>query len=173
MNRIGKSLFVVTALTPVLWACAISQFRNGDNATAWWYLGISGGLVAICVLLILICRRNGEREKLFTKKVKPADKEILAFLLAYLLPLFSKDAIGFTGDLVVAVYVLLVIGLTIYHSNSYTFNPLLSLIFRYHFYEVEGLNGMTYLLLTNKTILSPENEIAVVKMYDYIYLDVE
>lgn len=172
MNRIGKALLVVTALTPVLWACAVSQFRNGSPEAAWWYLGVSVALVLICVCLIRLCRKNGERETLFSKKVKPADKEILAFLLAYLLPLFSKEAINFTGDIFVAVYVLLVIALTVYHSNSYTFNPLLSLLFRYHFYEVEGPNGMTYLLITGKTLLASENEITVVKIYDYIYLDV-
>jgi len=172
MNRLGKSLLVVTSLTPVLWACALSQYRNGNPGGALWYLGISGGLIAICVGLILMARWYGEREKVFSKKVKPADKEILAFLLAYLLPLFSKEAMNFSGDVVVAVYVLLVIGLAVYHSNSYTFNPLLSLLFRYHFYEVEGASGMTYLLVTSKTLLSPENELTVVRLYDYIYLDV-
>lgn len=172
MNRFGKFLLVATSLTPVLWACAISQYRGGDTAAAWWYLGISAGLVVVCVGLVLLCRKTGEREKLFTKKVKQADREILAFLLAYLLPLFSKESINFSGDQQVAVYVILLIGLSVYHSNSYTFNPLLTLFFRYHFYEVEGQNGMTHLLISAKTLLKPDNELTVVRIHDYIYLDV-
>jgi hypothetical protein len=108
-------------------------------------------------------------EPLTTKKVRTADKEVLAFLLVYLLPLFTKDLI-FTGNWVTPAYILGIIAFSVYHSNSFTFNPLLTLA-GYHFYEVENENGMVYLLVTRKTLHRHDNALRVKQLADYIYLE--
>ena len=44
-------------------------------------------------------------------------------------------------------------------------------MFGYHFYEVENDNGMTYLLISKKTIHRHDNTLRVKRLADYIYLE--
>jgi hypothetical protein len=115
------------------------------------------------------CKSSLPEETLSTTKVKTADKEVLAFLIVYLLPLFTKDLV-FAGDLLTPAYVLAVIGFCVYHSNSFTFNPLLSMM-GYHFYEVEIRDGMTFLLVSKQVLRRNDNAIRVRELADYIYLE--
>jgi hypothetical protein len=170
MSKIGKTLLVITSLTPVLATCAVNSLSHGHLLTGFLLLGAGGGLFLICYLLLLLCRKHLPIEPITTKKVKTADKEMLAFLFVYLLPLFAKDSIDFAGDLATAVFVITIMFLAIYHSNSFTFNPVLA-FFCYHFYEVDNENGMTYILITKKTLLKPDNTLQVVGIASYIFLD--
>ena len=108
MNKVGKLVLMATSLAPILGAFAVNSFAHEDWKTGLWYLGIGAGLVLICWLVILACKQTLPEEPLTTKKVKTADKEALAFLLVYLLPLFTKDLI-FTGNWFTPLYVLAII----------------------------------------------------------------
>lgn len=169
MNKLGKLVLMATSLTPILGAFAVNYFAHQD----WWKGGICLGfaflLALICWGVILRCRRILAEEPLVTKKVKTADKEVVTFLLVYLLPLFTKDLI-FTGNWLTPIYIVMVIALCVYHSNAFSFNPLLSIV-GYHFYEVENENGMNYLLISTKTIHRHDNMLRVRQLADYIYLD--
>ena len=123
MNKVGKLVLMATSLAPILGAFAVNSFAHEDWKTGLWYLGIGGA--AGTDLLVGDCWPAGNvlpEEPLTTKKVKTADKEVLAFLLVYLLPLFTKDLI-FTGNWLTPVYILAIIAFCVYHSNSFTFNP--------------------------------------------------
>jgi hypothetical protein len=171
LNKLGKLCFSLTALAPCAFAYAVNRLSHSDysNAALWVTIGLL--MCFVCWGILRSARRMLEAKPLNTKKVKLADKEILAFLLAYLIPLASTATVSFSGDLLTAVFVYLVIGLCVYHSNAFTFNPLLA-IFGYHFYEVENEDSMTYLLLTKKPVHACEGSYTVVSLGEYLYLDV-
>lgn len=170
MNRFAKLLLVVSSLAPVLGAFAVNALSRQLYTTAAWYAVIGIGLVVLCLLLIHACRTHLAREPLNVAKVKSVDKETLAFLLVYLLPLLAKDMVAFNGDNLTAIYVFIIVAIAVYHSNAFTFNPILALG-GYHFYEVESKTGMSYLLITRQTIRTQEGEFNVIGLSDYIYLD--
>ncbi len=168
MNKLGKLMLMLTSLAPILGAFAVNSFAHSEWTMCWFYLGGGLLLVLICWLILWRCRKVLPAENLTTKKVKTSDKEVLAFLLVYLLPLFTKDLV-FTGNWLTPVYIFTIIAVCVYHGNSFTFNPLLSM-FGYHLYEIENDNGMTYLLISRETIHSHVNTLGVKKLADYIYL---
>lgn len=170
MNKVGKLVLMVTSLAPILGAFAVNSFAHQEWLSGGICLTVGVLLILICWLVMRACRKTLAEEPLTTKKVKPADKEVLAFLLVYLLPLFTRDII-FTGNWLTPIYIVGVIAFCVYHSNAFTFNPLLSMA-GYHFYEVENDNGMTYLLISAKTIHRHDNSLRVKRLGDYIYLDV-
>jgi hypothetical protein len=111
---------------------------------------------------------------LTTKKVKHADKDMLAFLLLYMLPLLTKEnSVSFSGEPLTGLFILGIIVLAVTHSNSFTFNPMLGLLSGYHFYEIEDDKGMTLLFLSKKRLTKPDNTFTVVRLIDYVYLDAE
>jgi hypothetical protein len=169
MNKLGKLVLMLTSLAPILGAFAVNSFAQTDWTIGGLYLAGCASLGLICWLVLRRCRKVLPEEPLTTKKVKTADKEVLAFLLVYLFPLFTKDLI-FTGNWFTPAYILVIIAFCVYHGNSFTFNPLLSMA-GYHFYEVENENGMTYLLISKKTIRRHDNTLRVRELADYIYLD--
>lgn len=170
MNRFGKLLLVVSSLAPVLGAYAVNALSRKEFASAGWYAGIGFGLAIICLLVIHACHKHLAREPLKVKKVVAADKQTLTFLIVYLLPMLTKGVLTLEGDLLTTTYVFGIIGLAVYHSNAFTFNPILALS-GYHFYEVESQGGMTYLLLTKQIIRSQENDLSVVGISDYVFLE--
>ncbi|MDB5350079.1 MAG: hypothetical protein JWN86_1326 [Planctomycetota bacterium] len=167
MNKIGKLALTATSLAPILGALAVNSLAKGNYGEAVRYLLAGGGMVLVCWLLLLACRRLQE-EPLTTAKVKTADKEVLSFLVVYLLPIFTKNII-FTDDWITPVYVVAIIGACVYNSNAFTFNPVMSLM-HYHFYEVEVKDGMAYLLITKQTLRRNDNTLEVRELSDYIYL---
>jgi len=172
MNKLGKLLLVVTSLAPVLGAYAVNAAVR-DQRTFAISLGITGlGLAAICLLLVHACKNQLSREPLKVSKIEVADKKPLLFLAVYLLPLLSKGTFDLDGDVFTAIYVFLIVGLGIYHSNSFTFNPVLALQ-GYHFYEIRSETGMSCLLITKQIVRRQEFEFTVVGVSDYLYLDVE
>ena len=172
MNKFGKFLLVVTSLAPILLAYCVNAYSN-SNYLACYFYAISGvGFCAICLLVLYFCKRQLPIQKLNVTKVKSVDKQALAFLVIYLVPLFSDNALDFQSHPVLAAYVLLIVGLVVYHSNAFTFNPILALMW-YHFYEVETDDGMTYLLISRQLIRKQSNEYKVVEIADYMFMDRE
>jgi hypothetical protein len=124
MSKIGKLILVATSLAPILGAFSVHAFAAKDVRRGLWYLGFASALVLICWLLLKGCKNTLPEETLTTAKVKTSDKEVFAFLLVYLLPLFTRDLV-FTGNLLTPAYVFLIIAFCVYHSNAFTFNPIM------------------------------------------------
>jgi hypothetical protein len=169
MNRLGKMLLVATSLTPILAVCGLNSLMHNRWEAAAWFFGIFVVFTLLFVYVLFVVRRMLPTQDMVTDKVKPADKEVLAFLLSYLLPFFARDSTEFTGEVLSAVIVVVVIGLIVFHSSAYTFNPLLAII-GFHFYEVES-GGMTYLLITRHHLAKPQNKLVVRHLCDYIFID--
>ncbi len=173
LSRFAKLLFVATSLAPVLAAFAVKDLTAGRGITevAPWLI-VTVLLPVICWLLLIFSRKHLERQELRIVKIKSTDKEVLAYLIAYLLPLLTKDTVDVRQQLPVALFVFGVIFLAVYHSNAFHFNPLLACV-GYHFYEVECDDGMTYLFITGDTIKKQQVTSDVVQMADYIFLEVD
>lgn len=171
-NRFAKALLVATALAPVLGAFGINALSHGKQwpELVGWF-GTAIGLVVLSVLLLLFASKEGEVHTLAIKRIRSSDREILAFLLAYLLPLMAEDTLGFSGDTPTLIYVFALIFLAVYHSNAYHFNPLLGLC-GYHFYDVETADDMSFLLITRHTIRQQSLTRDTVQITDYMFLDV-
>lgn len=106
LNRLAKLALVSTALAPIcltLWFVEISRAWQRDvpwseNLADHWLVG-SGYLLAALVLsglcfglVWLAASRYGlERLPVKIKSVKTVDKEIVGFLLVYLLPLINQS----------------------------------------------------------------------------------
>lgn len=173
LSTVAKLLLVATSLAPVLGA--YGMIALSENKTGWqlwqWFV-YAGLLVVICHLILTFSRTQLERHQIQVRAVRSTDDEVLAFLLAYLLPLIAHQTIELSGKHWTTVYVFVLIFITVYQSNAYHFNPLLGILFRYHFYEIESTNGISSLLITRKTIRQPDQITDVVHVSDYMFLDI-
>ncbi|UUO08307.1 hypothetical protein M4951_08325 [Blastopirellula sp. J2-11] len=174
MSRIAKLLLVFTSLSPATGALAIIEFQAGRPVTALVLIGSALLLIAICYLIKIYPEKYGERRLLDVAAVKSTDKEALAFIIAYLVPILTGKIPNVSEPQYWAItaYVFAVIGLTVYHSNAFHFNPVLA-AFGYHFYEVTADNGMTYLLIARHVVRVQTPEVWVTKLSDYVYLEVK
>lgn len=170
LNWIGKTALVSSTIAPVLGAFAVSAWSNDEIGAMWWYGGLGAALTMIAGLILYECRRRVEVETLKVKKVKAADKESLAFLIVYLLPLLAKDAGRFNGDFWTAVYVFLVIGLIVAHGNLVTFNPIF-VLFRLHFYEVETEAGMIATVVSRRILMKQQDQYNVQMIFPFFYME--
>jgi len=160
-----KLLLVATAFAPVLMTSAIVSFTKGETL-----LGIS--LLALAILAVYVCLRvmrvaalKLPHNPVILKSIKPADKELIGFVLAYLLPLARGTS--FEGiPLVIALGVFLLIVMT---SNAYHTNPLLGLM-GYHFYEVV-IEDVGYILVSRRNLHNTRSIKEVVSLTDYMLLD--
>jgi hypothetical protein len=178
LSAFGKFLFVLSALAPLSFAYAIdawvhrSEWKSAVDWQLFFTLALSLGIALplICAAIVRGIQVYGQEEPLTTTEVKTADKEVLTFLIVYLLPIISKDFVGIYSSPVLAIYVIGIIAWAVFHGNAFSFNPLLAL-FGYHFYEVKNAAGIPYLLITRRTVRQAANNFRVVNIADYIYLD--
>ena len=75
----------------------------------------------VCWLMLTLAEKDGERQPMQVAEVESADKEMLGFLLTYLLPFIASDKLGFTGEWMTGTYILLVIFLAVGHGDAYHF----------------------------------------------------
>ncbi len=172
LNAIAKPLLVSTSMSPVLIAYGINALSDGKGP--WEYLpwfGAAIGMVCLCLLILRFAKTQLEKQHLKVKSIKSSDKEVMTFLLAYLLPLIPAKTIGISGHYLTIVFVFTMFFLAIYYSNAFDFNPLLGLC-GYHFYEVQSEDGMAFLLITRKHLLKPEQVAEVVQLFPYTFLNV-
>ncbi len=169
LNRLAKVMLVATSLAPVLGAFGIISYSKGESAwaTLQWLM-CAAFLLLICWLVLYFAKNQIEKEILTVKSIKSADKEVLTFLLVYLLPLVARDSLPLAKT-EVTVYVFFMIAWAVYHSNAFYFNPLLGLL-GYHFYEVTSADGMSHILITTQTIKQAPVDLEVVQLFDYTYL---
>ena len=172
LNKPAKIMLVATSLAPVLGAFGMISYSSTHSiwiAAQWFLCAIL--LLLLCWLVLLFAERKGERESVTFRSFRNVDREVLTFLLIYLLPLIAKDSLP-AFQIPVAVYVFLVIAWAVYHSNAFFFNPLLGLL-GYHFYAVESRDGVPHVLITRDTIRVPSATLEVIQLFDHTYLMVD
>jgi len=169
LNKFAKIMLVATSLAPVLGAFGMISYSSNHSIwlAARWFL-CAALLLFICWLILQYVTERGEKEPLTIRSFRNVDREVLTFLLIYLLPLIAKDSLP-EFQISVSIYVFLIITWAVYHSNAFFFNPLLGLL-GYHFYAVESLDGVPHVLITRDTIRVPSAELEVIQLFDHTYL---
>jgi hypothetical protein len=167
MLRFFPKLFLVaTAFAPVMVTFSAVFWFEDKRDLAAILLGAAALAVIVCVTIIKLSASQLASNPVTIKSIKPADKEIVGFVLAYLLPL----ARGSQFDGVPMFIVLGVFFLVVMTSNAYHTNPLLGLI-GYHFYEAT-IEDVGYTLLSRRNLHNTKAIKAVVSLTDYMLLDV-
>lgn len=146
-------------------------YRNTCFPLAVGLAGTGVFLVLLCGLVLRFFSSGLEQRELRISSIKLADQQVLAFVVAYLLPLVSQDPKQV--DIAVVAVVFAVLFAAIYRSNAFHFNPLLGLIFRYHFYEAETKNGFSYVVVSRRKITDTNAPIEGKRISDYMFLDVK
>lgn len=169
LNRFAKFLLVATALSPMLGAVAINQIAHGRQWRSWLPWLVSAVCLAlICWWVLLYVARAGEKHTIKIKEFEDKDKEVLAFLLTYLLPFLATEKLEFKGEWMTGAYIMAIIIMTIIHAGAFHFNPVMGLL--YHFYSVKDDDGASNLLISRKPLCKIGEEIETVRISHNIYL---
>lgn len=166
LRFLPKLLLVATAFAPVMLTFAAVSWFAGERNPAYGLLGGVVVAVLMCVALINQSAKRLSANPVSIKSIKPADKEIVGFVLAYLLPLARGSQFTEVG-MFVALAVFFLVVMT---SNAYHTNPLLGLI-GYHFYEVT-IEDVGYTLISRRNLHNTKSIKSVVSLTDYMLLDV-
>lgn len=168
LSGFAKLLLTSTAIAPVLLTYAWVAFQDDDSVLAAVLLGGCVVLILICLGLLRYAKSNLERMKFEAVTVEAADRENTAFLLLYLLPLFTAQFDTLNWQ--VWLPAILIFGAVVATGYSYHFNPLLGLI-GWHFYKVSTKEGVTYVLITKKQLRNATETIEVGQLTEYIVID--
>lgn len=149
LSRLAQAALASTALAPVLlvWAAASYQLRLTEALAA---VAISILLVGICVGILTAAKRELQEEPVGIKKATRMDKEALAFLVTYALPLIARSE-DQTNFVALAVFVV-VVGLVLVQLQILHVNPLLGIL-GFHFYEIERADGDSALVVSRSRLL--------------------
>jgi len=170
LNGFAKLLLVATSLSPVLGAVAVNQIALHRPWTSWGPWLFAGVLLIIaCFLLLRYSERSAQDETISIIEFERNDKDVLAFLLAYLLPFLSSKSMDFEGQWLTGAYILLIIFLVVSHTGAFHFNPVMALL-GYHFYGIKTDGGVSQLLIYRGTLKRLNQEVATVKLAPHIYL---
>lgn len=170
LNRFAKFLLVATSLSPLLGAVAVNQFSRGEPALRWGpWIAVALLLVFLCWALLHYATKNAQLHSFDIKEFERNDKEVMAFLVTYLLPFLSTEKMGFAGDWMTSTYVLVIIFLVIAHAGAFHFNPVMGLL-GYHFYAVKNNDGVSTLLISRVELRRPGESVKTVQLACNIYL---
>lgn len=169
LGSVAKILLVSTAFAPVLLTLAFVRYVQGHTDTRTVvYAALAAALTLACVLVLRAAQGALQVIPFSVDSIRTADKEIVAFVLSYLLPLakLAPSAV----DWRVNIFVLGLLVVIVLTTHSYHFNPLLGLI-GYHFYEVSTPDKVAFILITKQDMRNKAQISAVVQLTDYIVLE--
>ena len=127
-------------------------------------------VVVLCLSVLAYAKRHLEQLPLVYRTVEVADRETVGILVLYLLPLLKTSFVELELlVLVPAGVIFLALALTRYNFH---FNPLL-IILGWKFYKVGTPEGVTYILITRKTLRGPANRLIVGQLTGYTLVELE
>jgi hypothetical protein len=171
LNKAAKLLLVGTSFAPVFLTLWFSEFSKAwEPMSGIGYLLITVILIVLCLAIMRLSNKHLEKMPVQIQSISTSDKEIVGFILAYLLPLINRSAFDIDNKLL--IFILALFFLSILTTNSYHFNPVLG-FFGYHFYEVTIEGGITYILITRKNLTNTKKIKRVVQISEYMILEVE
>jgi hypothetical protein len=173
LSRLLKVFLVSTALAPVFLTLAFVEWRQ-RTFLPWGasYLSIAIFMTAGCLVLLKGAQRNLEVLTFTVTSASTADREVIGFLLAYVLPLLLSRTTATAPDAGSVIFIVLLFGLVVWGTHSYDFNPVLG-AFGYHFYKVATPGGINYVLITRRQLVSVQEINKVVQLTEYVVLDTE
>ena len=182
LNSFFKFIFSLTSVSPILitffFINLINEWKSREvasygDATSLFlnnyiFLIIPLILLLISFVIIKMASKKLESFNLCAKSVGISEKGSFAFLLAYLMPLLTRQDTRINMEMIYLFFA--VFFFSILFSQSYHYNPLLG-IFGYQCYEVRDVTGMNYVLLTRRNIKSCLEVNRVVHITDYMIVE--
>jgi hypothetical protein len=172
ISCLAKLLLVSTSLAPVLLTLWFIKFsEKWDIKQGWVYLIIALALVILCKCILELAKIKLEKMPVKVDAIQTADKEIVGFILVYLLPFINQSTDAVNKPVLCFVGVLFFI--VVWSTHAYHFNPLIGIgPYQYHFYEVTLDGGISYVLISKNTISNCKNVKTVVQLTEYMLLEV-
>lgn len=168
LNSSAKYLLTASSVAPVCLTLAFVAAVNEHYTFAIFSLGIALLSFFFCWLIIHLIKKHLSVTHVNLRSVKPANKEITNYFLAYLFPLITDDKL--IADWYLACFFYISLFVYVGFSGSYSFNPLLSLL-GYKFYEAEDDTSVSFVLISKGTIRQGcVDDLKVVQITDYTYL---
>lgn len=166
LSKFLKIIMVITSVSPVFFTLWFNDFSNQwkiKDGLIW--LVISFALIIIAYLILQLSLKKLERIPIQISSIATADKEVIAFIFAYLLPLLDINH-------KMLAFVLVLFAFVAFTTHIYHFNPIFGL-FGYHFFEVTTTNGVSYVLMSKRQIRNLNQVTEVILVSDYILIDVQ
>ena len=170
LSRFAKLLLTSTAIAPVLLTYSWVAYQAGLAEKALLFFVVCLALIGVCIWMLRYAKMQLEKVKFSATTIEASDRENMAFLLLYLLPLFTAQFAELNWH--VWVPAIIIFGAVVATGYSYHFNPLLGLM-GWHFYKVGTKEGITYVLITKKQLRNASEEIEVGQLTEYIVIDLE
>lgn len=172
LNWFAKVLLVSTSLSPILGAVAVNQYTLGKPLSAWSpWLVAALLLVFVCWGLLHYAARAAQKHTLKITQFEDKDKEMLAFLLAYLLPFAAAKDMLADVHWLTGAYVFAIILLVFTSARAFHFNPMMGLL-GYHFYSLKDGDGVSVLLIGSTELRRAGGEVQTVRLAHDIYLQI-
>ena len=172
LSAFAKLLLVSSSLAPILGAVAIINYSNQTPWLHWaGWVAAALLLVLLCWLMLIYAAKNAQQHSFTVVEFQRTDREVLAFLLAYLLPFVSAESGAFNKNWLVGTYILLTIVLVISHVGAFHFNPVMWLL-RYHFYSVKDSDGISQVLISRTRFRQTRMNVRTVRLAHSIYLHI-
>ncbi|WP_439470360.1 hypothetical protein [Brevundimonas sp.] len=170
INVGARVLLTATALAPVGFTYAWVAYIQDMHKAAFIIAAVSVSLMVICLLVTGAAKASLSATDFRAQSIEAADHENTAFLLLYVMPLFTSQFRSLEWEFWVPTALIFV--LITATGYNYHFNPLLGL-FGWHFYKVESSEGVTFVLITKRQIRSNKESMKVGQLTEYILLDLE
>jgi hypothetical protein len=168
LNVLARLLLTSTALAPVGLTYAWVGYIQQARLTAAMIFALSILLFLSCLILIQQAKKSLPASDFQASDVEAADHENTAFLLLYLMPLFTAQFGALDWQLwIPTIAIFAVITATGY---NYHFNPMLGLI-GWHFYKVKSPDGVTFILITKKHLRTAATKLRIGQLTEYMLLD--
>lgn len=165
LNRFAHALLVLTSLAPVALVHGLSYLPDRPEVTLQWS-AVAVGLVVVCVGLLWLAGGRGEREVLHVAQPKNVDKDVLAFLVSYALPLVVPT--GNASNAFALLAFLALVAVVLYQAELVHVNPLLGIL-GYRFYEIPR-DGDSVLVITRGRLASGTDR-QVVRLTSTLWLE--
>ena len=170
MSALGNIVLTGVALAPVLFVYALVASLEGAYIWAGVLGFISLLVIALGVFLLTYFKKHLPQLPLTFRSAEIADRETIGVLVLYLLPLLKTSFLDFDWIVVVpAIAIFLALALTGYNFH---FNPVLILL-GWKFYKVGTPEGVTYLLITKRTLRRPADKLAVCQLSTFTLVDLK
>jgi hypothetical protein len=173
MGSLAKLLLVLTSLAPGIAVYGFAAWLLGSKFTyyiVWVPLLIAIFLTLLCIQIIRFAATRLPRFTLEVNELKSADSEIVGFALAYVLPILTATTTTVNLRLLLLSFIALAI--LVWGTNSYHTNPLLSML-GYHFYEILSSTGLSFVVLSKRTLRQVKTLTKVAFLTEYMAIDLE
>lgn len=169
LNGFARYALTASSVAPVCLTLAFLAFINDNNKILICSVSLAVISILFCVFIINQTKKYNPVTTKNLESASPADKEITNYFLTYLFPLISGPTTFMDWRL--ALFFYLSLFFYIKHSSSYSFNPILSIIFGFKFYEAEDDTGVSFVLLSTKPLTDAKIKgLKVKKLTEHTYL---